>query len=69
MFVDIEKHWDEARQHCWRDGGEMVVIKDKETMDFIKETLNSRALNWNRKGVWNGASDLRGRGWEWTTGR
>ncbi|XP_052774341.1 uncharacterized protein LOC128212962 [Mya arenaria] len=68
MFVNKEKHWDEARSHCWRDGGEMVAIKDKETMDFIKETLNSRELGWTSNGVWNGASDLRNRGWEWTTG-
>ncbi|WAQ96503.1 hypothetical protein MAR_029193 [Mya arenaria] len=68
MTVPSEKHWDEARSHCWRDGGEMVAIKDKETMDFIKETLNSRELGWTSNGVWNGASDLRNRGWEWTTG-
>lgn len=68
MFVADERHWDEARDFCWHAGAEMLAIRDKETMDFIRTVLDSRELGWNRNGVWNGLSNLRDRGWEWTTG-
>ncbi|XP_053389461.1 uncharacterized protein LOC123563589 [Mercenaria mercenaria] len=69
LFVDIEKYWDEARTYCWKMGGELLYVQDQQTMDFIKLVLNSRELRWSNNGVWNGASDLRGKGWEWTTGK
>lgn len=69
LFVDSEKYWDEARTYCWNMGGEMLYVQNGQTMDFIKSVLNSRELNWSNNGVWNGASDLRGKGWEWTTGK
>lgn len=68
LFVDTERHWDEAQKHCWGMGGELLNIKNMETMDYIKTKLYSRDLGWSNNGVWNGASDLRKRGWEWTTG-
>lgn len=69
MFVDVEKYWDEARGYCWKMGGEMLYVQDSETMTFIKNVLNSEKLGWDSNGVWNGASDLRGKGWEWTNGK
>ena len=68
MFVGEEKHWDEAQAHCWGMGGELLSIKDMETMNYIKKKLYSKELGWSNNGVWNGASDLRNKGWEWTTG-
>lgn len=68
MFINKETFWDEARQYCWRLGGEMLLVKNQAVMDFIKSVLNSKELDWKKNGVWNGASDLRQRGWEWTTG-
>lgn len=68
LFVGHERHWDEAQKHCWGMGGELVSIKDMETMNYIKEKLYSSDLGWSNNGVWNGASDLRKVGWEWTTG-
>lgn len=68
MFVKMEKHWDEARSYCWKAGAEMLVIPDQDSMEFVKSVLNSKELGWSNNGVWNGASDLRSRGWEWTTG-
>jgi len=69
MFVNEEKHWVEARAFCWRAGAEMVVVPDHNTMEFLKFVLDSKELGWDNNGVWNGASDLRNRGWEWTTGK
>lgn len=69
MFVNIEKYWDEARSYCWQMGGEMLYVQNQDTMDFIKNVLNSRKLKWSSNGVWNGASDLRDKDWEWTTGK
>lgn len=69
LFVDKEKYWDEARTNCWSMGGELLYVQNQGTMDFIIKILNSRELGWSNNGVWNGASDLRGKGWEWTTGQ
>ncbi|KAL4240669.1 hypothetical protein ACF0H5_001460 [Mactra antiquata] len=69
MFVNVEKYWDEARQFCWKMGGEMLYVPDSETMGFVKSVLNSKELGWDSNGVWNGASDLRNKGWEWTNGK
>ncbi|KAK3586037.1 hypothetical protein CHS0354_033164 [Potamilus streckersoni] len=68
MFVNEEKFWDDARDYCWSQGGELVKIPNMETMTFLIGVLNSHELGWDSNGVWNGASDLRNRGWEWTTG-
>ena len=68
MFVGEEKHWDEAQADCWGMGGELLSIKNMETMNYIKKKLYSKELGWSNNGVWNGASNLRDRGWEWTTG-
>ena len=68
MFVNIEKFWDDARSYCWHMGGEMLKVDSIGTMQFIQNHLNSGKLGWGSNGVWNGASDLRKRGWEWTTG-
>ncbi|KAL3876266.1 hypothetical protein ACJMK2_034133 [Sinanodonta woodiana] len=68
MFVNEEKFWDDARDYCWSQGGELVKIQNLETMKFLIEVLNSHHLGWDSNGVWNGASDLRNKGWEWTTG-
>ncbi|GAB1602893.1 uncharacterized protein LOC115211635 [Argonauta hians] len=69
VFINKEKFWPDARKYCWELGGELVYIHDMETMNFLKRVLNSRELNWNRNGVWIGASDLFREGeWVWTTG-
>ena len=69
LFVGTEKHWDSAQRYCWGLGGELLSIKNMETMNYIKRVLYSKELGWSNNGVWNGASDLRKHGWEWTTGR
>nr|XP_022317471.1 myosin-G heavy chain-like isoform X1 [Crassostrea virginica] len=66
-FVNTEKTWVDARQHCWGWGGELIMIKDQAKMNFVIHTLNS-VLRWRNNGVWIGAHDRRGRGWEWTNG-
>lgn len=68
IFVNREMFWNEARQYCWKLGGEMLIVNNKAVMDFIITVLNSKELGWDKNGVWNGASDLRDMGWEWTTG-
>lgn len=67
-FVNTEKTWVDARQHCWGWGGELIMIKDQAKMNFVIHTLNS-VLRWRNNGVWIGAHDRKGRGWEWTNGR
>ncbi|KAL8603599.1 hypothetical protein ACOMHN_022551 [Nucella lapillus] len=67
LFVDQEHYWNDARSACWNMGGEMLSIKDEETMKFIRSALQSRQLRWFKEGVWLGARYVRGR-WRWTTG-
>lgn len=43
------------------------MIKNQEKMNFVIHTMNS-VLRWRNNGVWIGAHDRNGRGWEWTTG-
>lgn len=67
IFINTEKTWVDARQHCWSWGGELIMIKNQEKMNFVIHTMNS-VLRWRNNGVWIGAHDRNGKGWEWTTG-
>ncbi|KAH9504040.1 hypothetical protein Btru_067597 [Bulinus truncatus] len=68
LFVNNELYWKDAREKCWNLGGEMLAIENEETMNFIKQTLESPELGWQRNGVWLGAN-LQSKVWRWTNGR
>ncbi|KAK0049194.1 C-type lectin lectoxin-Lio3 [Biomphalaria pfeifferi] len=68
LFVDNEVYWKQAREKCWSLGGEMLSIENEDTMNFIKQKLNSPELGWQRNGVWLGAQN-RLKSWKWTNGR
>ncbi|XP_064617702.1 C-type mannose receptor 2-like isoform X2 [Liolophura sinensis] len=70
VFVNEEKYWTTARDYCWNNGGEMLEVDDKATMQFIRSTLNSRELGWRNNGVWLGAHDRHKEGqWLWSSNR
>ncbi|XP_062579434.1 uncharacterized protein LOC134241389 [Saccostrea cucullata] len=66
-FVNTEKTWVDANRQCWSWGGELISIKNMNKMSFVIHTLNS-VLRWRNNGVWIGAHDRHGRGWQWTNG-
>ncbi|XP_062607953.1 uncharacterized protein LOC134269763 [Saccostrea cucullata] len=66
-FVNTEKTWVDANSQCWSWGGELISIKNMNKMSFVIHTLNS-VLRWRNNGVWIGAHDRHGRGWQWTNG-
>ncbi|XP_061166149.1 uncharacterized protein LOC133175059 isoform X1 [Saccostrea echinata] len=66
-FVNTEKTWVDANSQCWAWGGELISIKNWNKMSFVIHTLNS-VLRWRNNGVWIGAHDRHGRGWQWTNG-
>ncbi|XP_069111678.1 lithostathine-1-beta-like [Argopecten irradians] len=67
-FIHAERTWDAARTDCNSRGGDLVEIGDQGTQDFVLTTL--RALNWDRHGVWIGATDHdTERKWMWVSGR
>ena len=68
LFVDQELYWKQARTRCTKLGGEMLSITSEDTMNFIRDTLHSKDLDWSRNGVWLGLHLTARKEWEWTTG-
>ena len=46
----------------------MLRLMNIETMEYVKNKLNSYELGWTNNGVWNGATDMDRGDWEWATG-
>lgn len=64
MFYQAAKTWDQARNACHGKGGNLVIIPDRPTQDFLVASL--RSLRWPRPGVWIGATDRDEEGqWIW----
>ena len=67
QFVNNEMSWVSARQDCHDKGGYLAEVSDQATQDFLVTSLHS--LNWQRHGVWIGATDHDEEGtWIWDTG-
>ncbi|XP_025084546.1 perlucin-like protein [Pomacea canaliculata] len=64
VFYQAAKTWDQARNACHGKGGNLVIIPDRPTQDFLVASL--RSLRWPRPGVWIGATDRDEEGqWIW----
>ena len=67
QFVNNEMSWASAREDCHDKGGYLAEVSDQATQDFLVTSLHS--LNWQRHGVWIGATDHDEEGtWIWDTG-
>ncbi|XP_033724694.1 lithostathine-1-beta-like [Pecten maximus] len=69
QFVHGEKTWDDARADCNKHGGDLVQVVDQDFQNFVVTTLRD-VLNWDRHGVWIGATDHDvEKKWMWVTGQ
>ncbi|KAL4221013.1 C-type lectin (CTL) or carbohydrate-recognition domain (CRD) [Mactra antiquata] len=62
-----QKYWSDARNDCKSKGGDLIVIPDAETQNFVIMTLQD--LRNSHDGIWLGLSDRKHElHWEWVNG-
>ncbi|KAL8571907.1 hypothetical protein ACOMHN_036710 [Nucella lapillus] len=67
QFINHELQWTKARSFCQYREGYLAEVPDNATQNYLVSSLHS--LNWNREGVWIGATDSDREGtWVWDTG-
>ncbi|XP_076451774.1 uncharacterized protein LOC143287566 [Babylonia areolata] len=66
-FVPRERSWYGAHDECRSRHGHLVVIRDRNTQNFVVRTL--RSFHWPRNGIWLGATDRENEmSWKWVSG-